>query len=65
MSNEKITKEELLGMLNEHELSDDAIAAIAGGGNVKYFECVREKLEKKDGRIRTMRMIRHECRHLK
>lgn len=62
---EKLTDAELLEMLKEHELSDEAIAAIAGGGNVKYFECVREKLEKKDGRIRTMRVIRHECRHLK
>lgn len=40
MSNEKITKEELTEKLNEFELSDDVLDAIAGGKNrAAYNEC--------------------------
>lgn len=64
MSNEKITEEELLGMLNEHELSDEDIAAIAGGGHVEYVKCVREKLDNNDLK-KPWKVIRNECKHLK
>lgn len=61
---EKLTDAELLEMLKEHELSDEDIAAIAGGGHVEFVKCVREKLDNNDLK-KPWKVIRNECRHLK